>query len=193
MTRVKGLGDDAPEGWALEEFEVPLPKRLDDIVTTIRQVLSQGRVQSLRLELGHPIAFSRFVKDDEVSQKREKEKEGALSLGAMARNVDMEEYVGSKAQGEPAEIFLDMLLYLSARRLCLTHVGVGYESCIFTWLGLDPVAYGGLTHVGGAEFVRDSDIPDDVMIFFASRTAFARVDQVVFALTYRMVPQVDLQ
>jgi len=193
MNDVKGIGDEAPEGWVLEEYEVPMPTGLQEILDTIRSVLGQGKVQSVHLQLGHPITFTRLVKQAEATQKRRSEEEGSMELGDVARNVQMEEYTGSKIHGGPTEIFFDMLLGLEARRLHLSHIGVGPETRLFDWLGIDKVAYGGIENLGGAPLRKDKSIPDEVLILFGSPYRNARVDQVTYAVKSHMfLPGEDL-
>lgn len=191
MTQVKGIGDDAPEGWVLEEYEVPMPKGLRSILEAVRNVLELGKVQSVHLEMGRPIVFTRLVKESEAEEKRQIEKAGDATLGDMARNILMEEYSGRMTK--PFAIFFDMLLALSARRLHLTHIGVGPETRLFEWLGIDPIAYGGITYFAGAEVVRDGSLPDDSLIFFSGRRAGGRIDQSTFALRCHMLTSEDLE
>jgi hypothetical protein len=193
MDNVKGIGDEAPEGWVLEEYEAPMPKNLGEILDTVKSVLQQGKVQSVKLELGHPITFTKFVKQTEATQRRREEEEGGMGLGEVARNIQMEEYAGSKVHGGPTEILVDMLLGLEARRLHLSHIGVGPETRLFDWLSIDKVAYGGIENLGGAPLVRDKSIPDEVLILFGSPYRSARTDQVTYATKSHMfLPGEDL-
>lgn len=186
MSEVKGIGDEAPEGWVVEEYEIPLPPGLQAILETIKSILQQGRVQSILLRLGRPIVFTKMVKETEATQKRQVEEQGGMSLGEVARNVKMEEFVSRGSPKNPAELMLEMALGLEVRRLHLTHIGVGVETRFFEWIGADPVAYGGIENLGGARLVRDSDIPDDVVIIFGSPYRQARVDQITYALKSHM-------
>ncbi len=193
MNEVKGIGDEAPEGWVIEEYEIPLPATLREILSTIESVLKQGKVQTVNLKLGHPLVFTRFVRQDEATQKRRGENEGGIQLGDVVRNVQLEEYNGSKLHGGPTEIFFDMLLGLEARRLHLSHIGVGPETRLFDWLDIDKVAYGGIENLGGAPLVRDKDIPDEVLVIFGSPYRSARADQVTYAVkSYMFLPGEDL-
>jgi hypothetical protein len=193
MNEVKGIGDEAPEGWVLEEYEVPMPGGLQEILDTVKSVLQQRKVQSVLLKLGCPITFTRMVKQDEATQRRREEDEGGMKLGDVARNVQMEEYSGSKIHGGPTEILVDMLLGLEARRLHLSYIGVGPETRLFDWLSIDKVAYGGIENLGGAPLVRDKSIPDEVLILFGSPYRAARIDQVTYATKSHMfLPGEDL-
>jgi hypothetical protein len=193
MNDVKGIGDEAPEGWVIEEYEVPMPGTLGEIMETLKSVLGQGKVQSVSLKLGHPISFTRFVKQAEATQKRRETESGGMQLGDVARNVQMEEYNGSKLQGGPTEIFFDMLLALEARRLHLSHIGVGPETRLFDWLGIDKVAYGGIENLGGAPLQRDKSIPDEILVLFGSPYRNARIDQITYAIKSHMfLPGEDL-
>ena len=78
MADVKGIGEEAPQGWALQVYQVPLPKGKAQIIGAISEILSQRRVQSLTLELGKPITFTRFVKEEEAEQTKRLEEEGRL-------------------------------------------------------------------------------------------------------------------
>jgi hypothetical protein len=186
MNEIKGIGDGAPEGWVLEEYEVPMPQTLSDILETIKGVLQQGKVQSLTLELGRPITFTRLVKQAEATQKRREEEVGGMLLGETVRNIQLEEYSGSKIDGEPAEILFDMMLGIEARRLYLSHIGVSPNTRLFDWLGIDKVAYGGIENLCGAPLVRDKDIPDEVVIVLGSTHRQARTDQVTYAIKSHM-------
>lgn len=184
MTQLKGIGEDAPDGWVIEEFEVPMPGNLQDILEAIKGVLKQGKIQSVMLELGKPIRFTRFVKQEESRGRRRQEQEGGMSLGDVARNVQLEEYVGQGTT--PPEIFFDMLLQLEARRLHLTHIGVGPDTRFFDWMGIDKVAYGAIENLGGAELVKDKGIPDERLIFFGSPYRQGRTDQITYALVHHL-------
>jgi hypothetical protein len=185
MTQFKGIGEDAPEGWVVEEFEVPLPSNLQDIVEALKVVLKQGKVQSVSLELGKPIRYTRFVKQDEAQGRCRQEQQSGMNLGDVARNVYLEEYsdVGGYT---PAEILLRMMLQLEARRLHLTHIGVGPNTRMFDWLGIDKVAYGAIENLGGAELVRDKDIPDERLVFFGSPQHQGRTDQITYGLIHHL-------
>ena len=187
MSEVRGIGEGAPVGWVLEEYEVPMPKSLQEILDAIKAVLQQGRVQTVALELGKPIRFTRLVKEEDAIGRRRQEAESEMKLGDVARNVMLEEY-GGKAR-LPTEIFFEALLHLEARRLHLTHIGVGPQTRMLDWFGLDKVAYGAIENLGGAALVRDKGIPDDRMIFFGSPFRNGRTDQISYALTLHLFLQ----
>ena len=186
MNEVKGIGDGAPEGWVLEEYEAFMPGTLQEILDTIKGVLKQGRVQTVSLKLGCPLLYTRLVEQDKATQKRREENEGGMQLGDVVRNVQLDEYDGSKLHDGSPEIFFDMLLGLEARRLHLSYIGVGPETRFFDWLQIDKVAYGGIENLGGAPLVRDKDIPDEALIIFGSPYRAARVDQVTYAIKSHM-------
>lgn len=191
MSEAKGIGDGAPAGWVLEEYKIPLESDLESILESIRSILKQGKVQSVHLSLGKPIVYTKLVRVEESTQKRVVEEEGSMQLGEVARNVQMEEYWGSKTSAE--EIFLDMLLGLEARRLHLAYIGVGQQTRFFDWIGVDKVAYGGIEYLGGAQLVRDGSIPDETIIFFGSPSLPPRVDQVTYAIKcYMFLKEADL-
>lgn len=185
MNEVKGIGDEAPAGWVIEEYEVPLPKNLQDIIEAIKGVLQQGKVQSLVLKLGSPITFTRFVRSEEATQKRRVEEEGGMKLGEAVRNIQLEEFPFKKDY-TPSYTFFQMLLALEARRLHLAFIGVGPETRLFDWLGIDKVAYGGIENLGGAPLMRDKELPDEALIFFGSPYRNARIDQVTYAIKSHM-------
>lgn len=193
MRDVKGIGDGAPEGWVIEEQEVVLPKGLSAIMEAIRSILQLGRVQTLSLELDSPIRFTRLVPQGEAVQRERKRSAEEMCLGEVARNIHLAEYNGSKINRGPTEIFFDMLLGIEARRLHLSHIGVGSIEHFLDWMGLDKIAHGGIAHLGGVSFVQDKDIPDNRLIFFGSPYRRARIDQITYALTHHMfVPDEDL-
>lgn len=185
--QIRGLGDESPRGWVLEHFELPLPKGISNILNTIRDVLTLGQVQTLQIDIGCPLRYSRLVRETEAQQKQQEEREGAASLGSIARNIFMEEYSGTRLHGGPTEILFDMFLGISARQLYLTHIGIGVASQFFDWMSMDPIAYGGIDRLGGAQLVRDSDIPDNTLIMFAGPYAAGQADQATYALTCRMI------
>ncbi len=190
MSQITGIGDGAPEGWVLDEFKAPLPKGLKHIIAAIQDILKLGRIQSLHLELGKPIVYTRFIPEDESSvNHREFMKENA-NPGDVARNILMDEY---SEGSNPQEIFFGMLLALSARRFYLTHIGIGIESRFFTWMGLDYAAYGGIEHLAGAKIMRDSELPNDVIIFYGGRRQGGHLDQAKYALKCYMFLEEDLQ
>lgn len=192
MSEIKGIGEGAPIGWVLEEYEIPMPKGLQEILEAIKSVLQQGKVQSVALELGKPIRFTRMVKEEEAAGRRRQESEAEAKLGDIARNVLLEEYAGSGKT--PTEVFFESLLHLEARRLHLTHIGVGPQTRMFDWLGIDKVAYGAIENLGGAQLVRDKGIPDDRMMFFGSPYRQGRTDQITYALALHLfLPGEDLQ
>lgn len=168
-----------------------MPKGLQEVLDAIKTVLQQGKVQSVTLELGKPIRFTRMVKEGEATGRRRQEAESEAKLGDIARNVQLEEY-GGKGK-TPTEIFFEALLGLEARRLHLTHIGVGPQTRMFDWLGIDKVAYGAIENLGGASLVRDTGIPDDRMIFFGSPFKNARTDQITYALILHLFkPEEDI-
>ena len=181
MPNVGGLGDDAPDGWVLEQYEVPLPKGRGQILAALEAVLRQSKVQSIKVELGKPIAFTRFVREADAQAHRQREDEGGMTLGETARNVMMEEYLPKNGDGSK-ETFIAMLLAIAARRLHLTHIGVGVETKFFDWLHLDRIIFGGIENIAGVELRRDREIPDDNMIFFAGPQKGGRLDQSTYAL-----------
>jgi hypothetical protein len=185
MEDVKGIGDEAPEGWVLEEYETPMPSGLQEILEAIKGVLQQRKVQSLKLELGRPIVFTRFVKQAEATQKRREEDAGGMALGEAVRNIQLEEFQ-IKKDSVPSYTFFQMLLALEARRLHLAFIGVGPETRLFDWLGIDKVAYGGIENLGGAPLVRDKNLPDEALIMFGSPYRNARIDQVTYAIKSHM-------
>lgn len=184
MAEVKGIGDEAPEGWVLEEYETPMPKGISEILDAIKHVLQQGKIQSVLLKLGSPIRFTRFIKQEEVTRKRKQEGEGEMKLGEAARNVQLEEFQGKSKS--PSDVLLLMMLALEMRQLHLSFVGVGANTRLFEWLGLDQVAYGGIENLGGALLVRDNNIPDEALIMFGSPYRQSRVDQVTYAIKTHM-------
>jgi hypothetical protein len=191
MDNVSGIGDGAPDGWVLEEYEVPMPGGLGEILDAIKAVLRLGRVQSLELQMDKPIRYTRLVKESEATQDRVVKETGAMQLGEVARNVTMEEYSGTKKA--PTEIFFDLLLAMTSRRLHLSFIGVGANTRMFSWMGLDSIAYGGIERIGGARLVRDGSIPDDNLILFGSPHNNARIDQLTYAIKAQMFMEEDLE
>lgn len=185
MNEVKGIGDEAPEGWVLEEYETPMPSGLQEILDAVKSVLQQRKVQSLKLELGHPIVYTRFVKQAEATQRRREEAEGGMHLGEVARNIQLDEFPFKKS-ASPTDTFFQMMLALEARRLHLAFIGIGPETRLFDWLGIDKVAYGGIENLGGAQLMRDKGLPDESLIFFGSPYRNARIDQVTYAIKSHM-------
>lgn len=190
MAQIKGIGDDAPEGWILEEFEMPMPKGLSSIVETLKDILKQGKVHSIHLKLGQPIIYTRFIRESEAEEKRTVERLGDANLADVARNVSMTEYASA---GASCGDFFSMLLALSARRLHLTHIGIGTESRFFEWLLIDPIAYAGLTHLAGAELIQEEDLPNESVVFFAGPQRSGRIDQITYALKCYMPTLEELQ
>lgn len=185
--QVKGIGDEAPDGWALQVYQVPLPSGLGRILAVIREILAQGKVQSLQLELGKPITFTKFVKEEEAEKTKQVEAEGKMSLGDIARNVMMEEYEAGEGRRVTAqEVFLEMMLAISARRLHVTHIGLGTETNFFKWLGIDQMAYGGITNLAGAEIVWDKQVPGDNLLLAAGPNPAGPVDAVTFVMKAHM-------
>ena len=108
-----------------------------------------------------------------------------MALGEAVRNIQLEEFpFDSKVQS--SQTFFQMLLALEARRLHLAFIGIGPESRLFDWLGIDKVAYGGIENLGGAPLVRDKELPDEALIMFGSPYRSARVDQVTYAIKSHM-------
>ena len=185
--QVKGIGDEAPQGWALEESSVPMPKGLSKIMDTVREIFSMWKIHSLRMEVGKPISFTRFVKEEEAARTKQLEEEGAFCLGDLVRNVTMEEYeIGEGKRVTSREMFIDMLLGIAARRLHLTHIGLGPESLFFKWMDIDHLAYGGMTHFAGAEIVRDKQVPPDVLLILGSMAKNSRLEDTTFVLKGHM-------
>jgi len=193
MSEVKGIGEGAPEGWVLEEYEIPMPKGLSEILEAVKHVLKQGRVQTVSLKINSPIRFTRFVEEKEASQKRKSEEEGLMELGEVVRNIPMEEFSSPRKSTTASEALLDMMLMLEARRLHLTHIGVGPETRLFEWLGIDKVAYGGMENLGGAALVVDKSVPEDVILLLGGPYRHGRIDQATLAVKNHMfVPGEDL-
>lgn len=182
MVDMGGLGDDAPDGWVMERCEIPLPKNRRAILEQLDSVLKQPKVQSIKIELGKPIVFSRFIRESEARQ--EEQLSGQMGLGELARNIHMEEY---EPVGDGLASMFSMMMAVAIRRLHLTHIGLGVDSLFFDWLELDLLMFGGINFIGGAALVRDSEIPNDVMIFFAGHQRAGRVDEATYALKCHML------
>lgn len=188
---IKGLADDAPEGWVLQSYQVPRPKGLKGIMDAVESILKQKAVQSLTVEMGKPIEFTRLVRADEAEEARAVASVGSMSLGDVARNVPLQEVLPKEGRG-PHETFFEMVLAISNRGLHVTHIGLGGETRFFEWLGVDPLAYGGITFFAGAEVVRDTGLPADNMILFAGPKVGGRADEITFALKCHLTIQDDL-
>jgi len=186
MSEIKGIGEEAPEGWVLEEFEIPMPQGLGNILQTIKDVLKQGRVYSLKLEMKKPITYQKFVEEHEAQVVREAREAGMMSLGAVSRNVRMDEMTPWDGQHfrYASGILISAMLALEARKLHLTHIGLSSGSDFVQWMGMNPMTYGDIEYLGGAEIVRDPDIPDHAVLFFGGQYRAGRVDQISMCFKY---------
>jgi hypothetical protein len=188
MSNLRGLGDEAPDGWAVVEESVQLPKGKKALMDTISEILSKTKVQWVHVELGKPINFARFVPESEASQVRFEEEASQHSIGAIIRNLTMEEVDAVKESGGYINRFVltEMFLAVSLRSLHVTHIGMGSETRFFEWMQWDSIKMGGITHYCGARLSKDSEIPNDVLILVCGPRPGDRLDQAVYCLKCSM-------
>ena len=183
---MRGIGEEENPGWTLQTFEAFMPKGLKAILDAIRDILQKGKVQSLSLEVGKPITYTQWVEGGP------REAPVGMTLGDVARNVQMEEY--NCPVKEPAVFhWTRMFLSIALRGLYVTHIGIGPETRFFRWLGVDEMTYGGLTQVFGAEIVRDKQIESDIVVLFAGPIQGGRPDNVTYALKHHLFSIDDLE
>jgi hypothetical protein len=180
----KGLGDEAPDGWVMIDESVPLPKSKKEILAAISDVLAKSKVQWVHVELGKPINYGRFVLEKEAKQVQYKDELEQISVGAIIRNLPMEETEAVDSFGVHANhyVLINMFLAISLRGLHVTHIGLGRETHFLEWMGWDPIQTGGITHYCGAKLVRDSEIPNEVIVLICGPRPADRLDQAVYCL-----------
>jgi len=194
MADVRGLGDDAPAGWVLEEYTTPMPKGRKAILEEVGKIFLLGKVQSIRLEVGKPIAYTMFIKEDEATQRRFEEQAGGMTVGEVARNIEMIEYEGDLGEARLHSVALiRMFLSISARGLFLTHIGVGMESRFFDWIDMDKLMFGGIESFAGARLIYDKNLPDDALILFGGPHPGGRTDQITFAVKCHLFSEEDIE
>lgn len=186
---MKGIGEEQNPGWTLQTFEVYMPKGMKAILDAIRDILNKGKIQTLTLEVGRPITYSQFV---EAGPETPKDLPAVMTLGEVARNVQMEEYsFGGRETNLQA--WFKMFLAISLRGLYVTHIGIGPETRLFKWLGLDEMTYGGLTQLCGAEISRDKLLGSEIMVLFAGPIQGGRPEAITYALKHFLFTPEDLK
>jgi len=187
---MKGIGEEQNPGWVLQTFEVYMPKGLKSILDALREILQKGKVQTLTLEVGRPIVYTQMV---EAGPETPKELPTAMSVGEVARNVQMEEYVSANEKESNLQAWFRMFLSISLRNLYVTHIGIGPETRLFKWLGLDEMTYGGLTQMFGAELSRDKQLGSEIVVLFAGPIQGGRPEAVSYALKHFLFTPEDLK
>lgn len=182
MAMPRGLVDNNFPGWVLQTFEMPMPPGMEKILEAIKTCLSQKQVQSVKLEMGRPISYTRLIPESEAKVQQQIEEETEMNLGAVARNVQMGESSDMPARGEEPNLVIKLFMMFELRRLFVTHIAFGPESVFFRWLQVDPMIYGAIEYFLGAKVVREKDIPDDAMILFGGTRPGGPTSEITYAM-----------
>jgi hypothetical protein len=186
---MSGIGEEQHPGWVLKTFEVFMPKGMKAILEAIKDILSKGKVQSVVLELGRPITYTQMVQETNEPLAEV----GGMKLGDVSRNVQMEEYTPSADLEDNLLAWHRMWLSIALRGLYVTHIGVGPQTRLFHWLGLDPMVYGGLTQMYGADLVVDKEFAADIVVLFAGPQVGGRVEGITYAMKCHLLTEEDLE
>jgi len=133
----------------------PAPSSVGNILEAVRQILTHGKdVHSVNMEVGLPIRYKVW---------EDGEGDGGMSVGALARNVELEEVY----EGTPEQTLLRAFTLAALHGLYITHIGVGTRTMLWEWLGLDQAVHGRMGMFMNAQIGRDSDIPNEIVLMFA--------------------------
>lgn len=143
----------------------PLPKTIEGICATVRDVLSGGSVQRMELDVDEPlIRVVRVVTDVGLE-------EPSVGWDAALRNVDtMLEY--SSAQASPFQVLVDMFLLVQQRKMVAAcwAAGTGDEGLLGRWLALvDRGMSPDLPGILGLPIHFLKSLPEESLILCASR------------------------
>jgi hypothetical protein len=185
---MSGIGEEPYQGWVPKTVEVFMPKGLKAVMEVIREILLKGKIQKLTMEVGRPITYVQYVKaeDEPLAEV------ATMTLGDVARNVQMDEYRPSARTEDNLLAWHRMWLAIALRGLYVTHIGVGSSTRLFRWLGLDEMVYGGLQQMYGADIVRDKQLSDDIVVLFAGLQVGGPVEAITYAVKCHLLSEDDL-
>lgn len=146
---------------ASEDF--PNPPSVDNIVAAVRRILtSVPDIQELRMHVGAPIRYEYFSDEPYAG----------MTVGEAARNVDLEEI----HEETPRATILQVFLLAALHGLYVTQIGVGSRPLLWSWLGEDERIHGRAELFMNTPLLRDPDIPNEIMIFFAGPLSDGRLE-----------------
>jgi len=191
---MNGLGEEKFSGYVLEEFESYLPKKRSDILDAISSILSEKYVQSVIIEIGKPIRYTKYVKESEETSSRDRVTRGP-DLDQVVRNIRLDEVSLDDVSLDSDEDFREkslklakIFLVLATKNLFLTHIGTSTSLSFIDWLGggaltgIHRSMFDGIIKFGGAVLVQHEDIPENVVVFCAGRKMGGELSDVTYAL-----------
>lgn len=169
-----------------EAFELPERPRIDDVLRAVRSILSQEAVQKITIELGKPVIYERYAhkneaKDPELTYAK-------LSLYDVVRNLGkLEDWDGlvlnlPNPPNTPADTLIQIFGHFSFMYgLPVSHILVSEDTDLYSWLNLGPT-YKRDGYLLGVPVVKDSNIPNEVLVVCAAKSRSATVAEVTNAV-----------
>ena len=173
----KSLGDASSTEYAMQRQSVPLPSSRALIVKAFETILAQGLVQRVVVEIGKPIEVMKLVPKTEMLPDIPEEVESDDLLGAVHR-AEIEEFSPTLPES-PLHYTMSAFNKFADRGMKPKAFLVADRARFLGWLGCPsrPDIFGLPVHV-------HDDIPDDVVVFAASRAG--EENEVAFSLRMEM-------
>src|SRR5512146_1009928 len=170
------LGDETFGGYVRARFSVPFPGGRTEVIRTISEILGQGGVQKITVEVGQPVVYEKLVKDDGTLE--DVQAVDAEDLFGAVRNSEIVDF---QFRGESSyETLFNAFAHVSQRKLAPKAFLIHRWTQLRNWLGADveekPIELFGLEgHV-------HEEVPEDVLLLVAA----SKVEPDVVELSLRI-------
>lgn len=178
MANVPSLGDESRDKMFLQHSERELPSQRKELIAAIENILALGKVQKIVIEIGRPIKFSRLVSNPIEVEEPTSVRDDDVFSGV--RNSEMMEFVFEK-ELPLTEYLFKAFGILTQRKIKARAFLVKNFDLLRANLGVDVMW--DLSELYGVEVLKNSNVPDDVLVLAASRHG---EEDVVFSLRMLM-------
>jgi hypothetical protein len=155
---------------------------VDAIISLIRDILCQGSVQRIELDVNHPVRVVRGVVDGDPLMQ-----EAQVGLEGQLRQVDITEYYSEEAS--PFQVVVDMMQLVHCERkypVCWV-VSVEGQGFLDEWLEWDIRGMpSGSSYLLGLPIKKVDGLTKDVLILCGSEYMGADVDELTLAVKTTM-------
>jgi hypothetical protein len=173
------LGDEVKPKMSLVQEERALPGNRKELVSVFENILSQGGVQKVVIELGRPIKISRFTKEGAPAPESLREEDLFLNV----RNAEMQEFVLSESLPMTDYLFRAFHL-LNQKRLKPRAFLLKNFPLLRECLGVD-ITWD-LGDLFGVDVVKSDSVPEDVLLLSAA--PHGDDEEVTLSLRMLMIP-----